>query len=114
MEDLYPGATRILFISCPLCGMQRPLNKKGSVATMKGKKLEKGVKGIQHFNRIDVGKHQVVRECACLGRGKGFPRVAGLTLEQLRTEPAFEWVKDELVDQCREILVQLGESESEE
>jgi hypothetical protein len=113
MEDPYPGATRILFISCPLCGMQRPLNKKGSVATAKGKKLEKGVKGIQHFNRVNLDKHTVVRECACLGygKGKGFQKVKGLTLEQIKDEPAFAWVKAELEDQCREILALLGSEE---
>ena len=111
MDDKYPGATKRLFLSCPICGLQRPLKKDGSEATMRGKPLDKGVKGLQHFNRVDVTKHDVVRECACLGYGKGFPKTNGMTLKEIGQDPAFSWIKAELVAQCRAILAELGESE---
>jgi hypothetical protein len=106
-EGLYPGKTRCLYLSCPICGMSRPLNKKGTNATTAGKTLTKGVKGIQHFNKVDVTSHSVIQERACLGPPQGFKKTKSLTLKQVSEDPAFEWVKAELQQQCREILAAL-------
>lgn len=107
-KDPYPGKTRCLYISCPICGMSKPLTKKGSAATQKGKVLTKGVKGLQHFNQIDVKGHKVVQERACLGPPLGFKPTKAWTLEQIKNEPALAWVKAELAEQCRGILAELG------
>lgn len=107
MKDPYPGSTKCLYLSCPICGLSRPLTKKGSAATMKGKELTKGVKGLQHFNGIDVATHTVIQERACLGPPRGFPISRRVTLRELREEPAFGWIKHELIQQCRGILAQL-------
>jgi hypothetical protein len=110
-KDPYPGATRCLYLSCPICGMSKPLNKKGSAATMRGKPLTKGVKGLQHFNAIDPATHSVLQERACLGPPLGFKPTRRLTLSELKDDPALGWVKAELIQQCRGILSELGESE---
>lgn len=87
--------------------MSKPLNKKGTAATMKGKPLTKGIKGLQHFNKVDVKTHQVLQERACLGPPLGFRKTRGLTLQQIKNDPVFAWAKAEISQQCREILAEL-------
>jgi hypothetical protein len=99
--------TRIFYLSCPYCGLRRPLEKKGTTATMSGKRLHKGIKGLQKLGHIDVEKQLVIQRVKCLGHHGGFPVDGGMTLAQIAKDPDLAWLKDSMLEGARRILAEL-------
>jgi len=88
---------QVIYIVCPLCGYNFPLEKKGTNARIKGIPLTK-IKGRFRFDKVPVGEaiFEDVREGG--GRGSGYVRIHTRTLKQILQE------KDE---QYKDIIQQL-------
>ncbi len=74
---------QVTYIVCPLCAYNFPLEKKGTNALMKGKPLDKGVKGRMRFDKVPIGDgiFEDIREGG--GRGSGYHRVSTRTLKEI-------------------------------
>ena len=105
---------KILYVSCPLCGMNRVLEKKGSVAIARGLPIEE-IKGRIRFDHMDLEKANIlqIRERRRgkedkprmqRGGGPGFILVGGDTLAELRDKPEYADLKDQMVGTAREII----------
>lgn len=99
--------TEVIYIACPLCGMSRVLEKKGSSAIARGFRITE-IKGRIHFDHMDLDNARIVQvrerkagreSVARTGRGggSGFTVREGLTLEQMRDMPEYS----DLIDQLR-------------
>lgn len=97
----------IIYICCPLCGMSRVLEKKGSSAIARGLPIT-GIKGRIHFDHIDLSNARIVQvrerkagpeSVARIGRGggSGFTVREGLTLEKMKDMPEYS----DLINQLR-------------
>lgn len=103
---------QFVMIACPVCGMSRVLEKKGSVAIAKGKPLNHGLKGRIHFDHMDLDNALIVqvRERRSgpenrkgRGGGGGFAIVDGMTLKAMKANPEYE----DLVTQLKSKLTQI-------
>jgi len=109
----------IVYIVCPMCGMNRVLEKKASSALARSMDVS-GVKGRIRFDHIDLengiivqvrerveGKEQVKR----LGRGGGlgFPLKRGMTLEQMRAKPEYSDLIEQIRESAQKIIDKLEE-----
>jgi len=94
--------TTVVFIVCPLCGMGRVLEKKGSRALIEGKNIPFPYKGRIHFNYFRPDMPFVDLRKA--GEKRGFRRYDYISFEKSKE---FKGVKD-LLDQigvsCQGIL----------
>jgi len=107
----------IIYISCPLCGMSRVLEKTGAGAIARGKIIDH-VKGRIHFDHIDLDNAFIVQirerkagkesnKRARRGGGTSFQLQGGLTLEQMKTSPEYSDLVEQLKASARHILVKL-------
>jgi len=110
----------IIYVSCPFCGLSRVLEKKGSSAIARGIYVE-NIKGRIRFDHMDLGKAKViqVRESRRgkedsprmrRGGGPGFQVVGGLTLAELRSNPEYEDLKEQMLGTAHN-LIQILEKE---
>ena len=104
----------VIMISCPLCGMARVLEKTGASAIARGFTITK-IKGrirFDHMNLVDAPIVQI-RERAegpeekrrmRRGGGSGFVLIGGLTLEQMRDDPEYQDLVEQMKSTANEIL----------
>lgn len=92
--------SEIAFISCPLCGMNRILEKTGATAKKKlaqGKKLKKVLnqpKGRIRFDGMNLATAQIMQ---CRVPADKFYVIEGRTLAEIATDPRFS----DLVEQMK-------------
>lgn len=98
---------RIIMVTCPLCGMNRVLEKKGSRAIIEHKPLTKGIKGRIRFDHIDLEKAFIVQFKERREKGRGFPTVGGLTLEEMKQNPEYQDLIEQMKFQLQRILDKL-------
>lgn len=90
----------VIYITCPLCGMNRVLEKTGASAIARGVTI-KGTKGRIRFDHIDLANAPIVqiRERATgkepkkrmrRGGGSGFTFKAGISLADIKIDPDYE------------------------
>jgi len=97
-----------LFLSCPMCGFSRKLDKSGREARRHNKEIDT-VKGRVHFGNFDLDDSFLIQIRDCSGsRGHGFPVTGGYTLEQLKDMPEYGEVVAELKRTCEAILDKLS------
>ena len=108
----------VIYISCPLCGMSRVLEKTGARAIAQGKVIDQ-VKGRIHFDHMDLENAFIVQvrerkpgketsKRAKRGGGTGFQLQGGLTLEQMKASPEYSDLVEQLKASARHILAILG------
>ncbi len=111
----------IVYIVCPMCGMNRVLEKKASSALARGVTVSE-VKGRIRFDHMDLENGIIVqvRERAegkeptkrlRRGGGTGFTFKHGMTLEQMRTRPEYRDLIDQIRNSAQDILNRLKERE---
>ncbi len=104
----------ILFVCCPMCGMSRVLEKKGSAAIARGLPIEE-VKGRIRFDHMDLEKAYIIqlrerrpgpedKPRMRRGGGPGFQLVGGFTLAELRDKPEYQDLKEQLRETAQEII----------
>lgn len=103
----------IIMISCPLCGMARVLEKKGSRAIARGLTVRE-IKGRIRFDHMDLNSAPIVQvrerkegketvKRLRRGGGTGFVLIGGLTLQEMKRKPEYA----DLVKQIRETALEL-------
>lgn len=109
----------VVYIVCPMCGINRVLEKKASSALARGVTVSE-VKGRIRFDHIDLENGIIVqiRERAegkeptkrlRRGGGTGFTLKRGLTLEQMRTQPEYRDLIDQIRNSAQDIVERLKE-----
>ena len=104
----------VIYITCPLCGMNRVLEKTGASAIAKGYTIT-DIKGRIRFDHMDLAKASIVqvRERAegaepkrrmRRGGGSGFVFKSGLTLEQVKDNPDYQDLIEQLKLTANKIL----------
>jgi len=104
----------VVYITCPLCGMNRVLEKKGSSAMARGLPIT-DVKGRIRFDIVDLEKGHIVqvreREAGPepkkrlkRGGGPGFVFRRGFTLEQIKNNPDYADLIDQIIQTCQAII----------
>lgn len=104
----------IIYIACPLCGMSRVLEKKGSVAIARGEVIPE-VKGRIRFDHMDLDKANIIQfrerrrgkesePRQGRGGGPGFQLMGGLTLAELRDNAEYADLRDQMVESARKII----------
>ncbi len=109
----------IVYAVCPMCCMNRVLEKKASTALARSKDISE-VKGRIRFDRMDLengfilqirermeGKELVKRRGR--GGGTGFPLKQGMTLEQMMARPEYADLIDQIRETAKKILEKLEE-----
>jgi hypothetical protein len=97
----------IIYIACPLCGMSRVLEKKGSSAIARGLSIGEP-KGRIRFDHMDLDSARIVQvrerkagreSVPRMGRGggTGFTIKDGFTLEEMKAMPEYQ----DLIEQLR-------------
>lgn len=99
-----------LFVSCPMCGMSRKLDKTGNYAKLRHRlDRSKPPKGISHFGRFRLDDAYLIQVRDCSGsRGSGFPTIDGYTIARLKEIPEFEPLLTELKEVAQAILNKLS------
>lgn len=103
----------IVYITCPLCGMNRVLEKKGSRALLEGKHVT-AVKGRIRFDHVDLDNAYIVQyrkrpsgsPPGRRGGGSGFELQAGLTLKDMLMKIEFRDLANQIFEQSKKILAQ--------
>ncbi|MEW6557990.1 MAG: hypothetical protein AB1349_11680 [Elusimicrobiota bacterium] len=95
-------------ICCPLCGLNRPLNKKGTHSEMEHRTKTKNPAG--YLGRIIFGSvplaatvFEDTRETTG-GRGSGMYRVDSKTLEQSIEAKLYPDLIEQIYQRCKEII----------
>lgn len=112
---------KIIYIACPLCGMSRVLEKKGSMAMARGIPIDE-VKGRIRFDHMALETANIIqfRERRSgpedkprlqRGGGPGFVMVGGHTLAELRDKPEYADLKEQMLETARQIIKILGGEE---
>lgn len=109
----------VVYIVCPMCGMNRVLEKKASTALARSKDVSE-VKGRIRFDHVDLengiivqvrermgGKEPVKRRGR--GGGTGFPLKRGMTLEQMKARPEYSDLVDQIRESAQNIIDKLEE-----
>lgn len=104
----------VVYITCPLCGMNRVLEKKGSGAIARGLTITE-FKGRIRFDHIDLATASIVqvRERAegpervkrmRRGGGTGFVFKEGLTLNEIKSNPEYRDLLNQIKSTASNIL----------
>lgn len=90
-------------IVCPLCGLNRPLKKKGTNALMQGKAIT-SIKGLIRFDKVNPvnGIFEDIREAG--GRGSGFYRTKKRSLKEIVESNDYNDLVSQIKNQCIQIL----------
>lgn len=112
----------VIYIVCPLCGMNRVLEKTGASAITRGLTV-KEVKGRIRFDHIDFERYIVqVRERSTgpeakkrlrRGGGTGFVLKDGLTLAEMKDDMTYSDLIQQIRHSCQAILDILGKGEGQ-
>lgn len=108
----------IIYISCPLCGMNRVLDKTGSSAIARGFTIT-DIKGRIRFDHMDLNNAAIVQVRESLtgkdpkkrmrrGGGRGFVFKSGLTLQEMKTNPEYSDLIEQMKSTASKILEVLG------
>lgn len=108
----------VIYIVCPLCGMNRVLEKKGTGAIARGVTITE-IKGRIRFDHIDLATAPIVqiRERAegpektkrmRRGGGSGFVFKEGFTLNEVKDNPEYQDLIEQVKLTARNILEILG------
>jgi len=108
----------VTYIACPLCGMNRVLEKTGASAIARGYTI-KDIKGRIHFDHMDLANASIVqvrvrgegpekKRRLSRGGGSGFVFKEGLTLEQMKTNPDYQDLIEQMKATAKEIIERLG------
>lgn len=106
--------SEIGFVSCPLCGMNRILEKTGATAKKRaaqGKHIRKLLdrpKGRIKFNHMDLDKAQIFQ---CRVPADAFFVVEGKTLAEMTKDERFDDLISQMREQIREIFQIIGGGE---
>ena len=111
---------RILYVSCPLCGMSRVLEKTGSSAIARGLPIEE-IKGRIRFDHMDLEKANIIqirerrrgkedKPRLRRGGGPGFQMVGGLTLAELKDKPEYLDLREQMLETAHRIINVLEET----
>jgi len=102
---------KLLYAICPLCGMNRVMEKKGSRAIMeKSPKYGMKLAGRIVFGAIDVSVDPFEDTRQAVGGNTGFIRVGTRTFEEVIHLPEYADFKEQIRQQCLEILSVIGYS----
>jgi len=104
----------VIYVTCPLCGLNRVLDKKGSSAIARGLTISK-VKGRIRFDQVDLDKAAIVqirerktgpepRKRLRRGGGSGFAFKQGMTLKEMKDNPDYADLIRQLKSSCQNIL----------
>lgn len=104
----------VIYISCPLCGMSRVLEKTGASAIARGRIIDQ-VKGRIHFDHMDLDNAFIVQvrerksgkepnKRVGRGGGTGFQLQSGFTLEQMKDKPEYSDLVEQLKVSANHIL----------
>ena len=106
-EKAIEEGQEFVYISCPLCSMNRILTKGGIIASKKGKF------GQVSFSSFDFdgskGKYFIQIRKNAGGRGGGFhlDESNSLTWKQAKKLPEYKEILKEIKEQCKKILEEL-------
>jgi len=87
----------ISYVHCPVCGLNRTLNR-AKVATLPNPQKHDLVQFRRQYGREKGGK--------C----KGFPRVGGLTIKQAAAQPEYRHYLSRILKQARLVIQELEEA----
>lgn len=104
----------VIFISCPLCGMSRVLEKTGAGAIAQGLSIT-AIKGRIRFDHMDLSNATIVqvrerkggpetKRRLRRGGGTGFPLIGGLTLQEMRDSPNYTDLIEQMKATATEVL----------
>lgn len=104
----------IIYITCPLCGMNRVLEKKGTSAMIRGLTIT-SIKGRIHFDHLDLATASIVqirerergkeeKKRLKRGGGPGFIFKRGITLLDMKDEPAYNDLIKQIKSTANNIL----------
>ena len=107
----------IIYITCPLCGLNRVLDKKGSGAIARGLTITT-VKGRIRFDHIELSDASIVqvresqegpepKKRMRRGGGTGFVFKKGLTLEEMRDSGEYDDLVEQILSQIESIQARL-------
>lgn len=93
------------WVVCPLCALNRKLIKSG----MDSKKPIKEIKGAARFDKVDprTAPFIDIRDISG-GRATGFPRIDFKTLEEVKDDPEYRDLVNQIRTQCELILHVIG------
>jgi len=104
----------VVYITCPLCGMNRVLEKKGTSAMIRGIAIRE-IKGRIRFDHLDLAMAPIVqvrerergkeeKKRLRTGGGPGFIFKRGITLLDMKDDPTYNDVIDQIKSTAMEIL----------
>lgn len=99
---------RVTYVVCPLCGLNRVLEKKGSRAILEHKPLDMKLPGQIIFNAIDVTVDPFEDLREAVGGTTGFKRVETHSLLEIVQKGQYPELREQLKGQCESILSVLG------
>ena len=92
------------FTVCPLCGLNRKLDKTGMFAEIRKVKTPIS-KGRARYDKVDLKNIPFIDIREGLGgRGRGFPRIKGITLKEAQQDPLYEDLIKQIISSCQKIL----------
>jgi len=104
----------LIYITCPLCGMNRVLEKTGSSAIARGLTIT-DIKGRIRFDHMELSNASIVqvresqpgpepKRRMRRGGGTGFVFKEGLTLEEMKANPKYSDLIEQMKATTTEIL----------
>ncbi len=94
-EEVLATGTEVRYMVCPLCGMN--------------KSLKKYLSGQIAFTNIDFGRMHIVQVRRGGGRGRGFylDRDSSLLISEIKDDPEYQAILQQIIEQCKNILREL-------
>ena len=81
---------QVEYLTCPICTFNRPLRKY--------------VEGDLKLTDTDVETLLFIQVREGGGRGSGFRRIGGLTIDEVKQDPQYSELLEQLREQCTKIL----------
>jgi len=111
---------KVIYIVCPLCGMNRVLEKTGAGAIARGLTITE-IKGRIHFDHMELSGASIVqvresqegpepKRRMRRGGGTGFVFKEGLTLEEMRDSGEYDDLVEQILSQITSIQTILKKS----
>lgn len=87
--------TPVRFLACPMCGMSKSLNKY--------------LDGVYAFTNINFNRMHIVQVRKGGGKGSGFYKdvASSLLIDEVKDNPEFATIIDQIKRQCKRILKEL-------
>ena len=94
--------SEIEFTKCLVCGWTRPVERKGTKRTQRDQPADRQY--LFRYDIVDPGTASFISIRECAGRGKGFPEVRKVTLEEAIQSNSYPELRESLLNQCYKIL----------